>query len=168
MMVILIAIVEILMEIDFELDQTKVYDRTIIYRFCNALVRSIKDDIKVFVIPAKLTGLEESLLNADWITWTEQPKSITVESLILKILNCITWRERQNSIQIYIDPKPKMPNTENTTLEQIARFIDKGNNAAKYTTIFSRVFNEYQKHINEYWKAYLDVGYIIDIESEDE
>jgi hypothetical protein len=156
------------MEIDFELDQRGIYSREVMYRFCNALVRSIKDDIKVNVIPAKLSGLEEALLNADWITWTTKPKSINVEHLVLKILECITWRERKNSFQIYIDPKPKMPYTKDTTLDQIARFIDKGNNVAKYTTMFSRVFNHYQKNINVYWISYKNVGYIVDIESEEE
>ena len=157
------------MEIVFELreDQVKLYDRRLIYKFLDNLVESIKKDIKDALIPAKFEMLERGLLNANWIRWKTKQSGINISKLVDRILSCITWQERKTSFRIYIDPKMKMPYTVNTSLERVARFLDKGNNVSKHSTMFSRVFNYYQKNINEFWKAYLEVGYILDGEGED-
>lgn len=152
------------MEIVFTLpeDKVKVYDKRLIYKFLDALVRSIQKDIQDELVPAKFDMLERSLLNATWIRWKEKPSGINIPKLVNNILKCIQWSERKNSFRIYIEPTKKVPYTINTTYDQIARFLDKGNNVSKYSTMFSRVFNRYQEYINEYWLAYIEVGYIID------
>lgn len=150
------------MEINFTLDQDELYDKKLIESFCDSLVDSIKADIKNSIIPSKLPMLEKGLLNATWIRWSTKPSSINVVSVINAILKCITWKKRRLTYQIYIRPDVKMPYTVNTTLEQVARFIDKGNLISKNTTMFSRIFNKYEKNIQTYWKAYKEFGYILD------
>ena len=150
------------MELNFTLDQEEVYDPELMDKFCDKLVESIQIDIRNGLIPAKYSMLEESLLEATWIRWDKKPGKINVASVINAIIKCITWRKRRITYQVYIRPEVKMPYTVNTTLEQVARFIDKGNLVSKQTTLFSRVFNEYEKNIETYWNTYKEFGYILD------
>ena len=148
------------MELEFEIndDNFKVTNKKAVYEFLDLLVDSIRTDIKNELVPAKFDMLETSLLNATWIRWLEKPSRINISKLINRILKCITWQERVGTFRVYIDPNIKMPYTVNTTLEQVARFLDKGNNVSKYSTLFSRVFNKYQENIYNYWRAYVEFG----------
>ena len=150
------------MEIDFELNSKEVYDQDLADKFCDALVDSVRTEIKQGLIPAKFPMLEQSLINATWIRWKRPPKHININRLINSILKCITWRKRKYSYEVYIRRDIKMPNTVNTTLEQVARYIDKGNEVTKATTMLSRVFNNYQKNIDKHWEAYKKFGYALD------
>ena len=78
------------------------------------------------------------------------------------MLKCIAWMKRKYTYEVYIRRDIKMPNTVNTTLEQVARYIDKGNEVTKATTMLSRVFNNYQKNIDKHWEAYKKFGYALD------
>lgn len=151
------------MELNFTLDEEELYDKDLLAKFCDKLVESLRTDIKNGLIPTKYPLLEQGLLNATWITWTDKPKSINVESVIDKILECITWRQRRLTYQVYIRTDVLLPYTVNTTLESVARFIDKGNNVTKYSTLLSREFNRYEKNIEDYWKTYKEIGYILDV-----
>ena len=150
------------MELNFSLNSDELYDTELLARFCDKLVESIGTDIKNGMIPAKFPELEEGLLNAKWINWTEKPDRINIESLIDAICRCIAWRERTFSYQVYIRTDVLMPQTVNTTLEQVARFIDKGNEVTKYSTLLSRVFNNYEKNIEQYWESYKHLGHLLD------
>ena len=142
------------MEINFTLDRDELYDKDLLEKFCDKLVESIRIDIRSELIPAKYPMLEQGLINASWIIWTKKPKSIDIEGLVETILKCIVWRKRRITYQVYIRTDIKMPQTVNTTIEQVARFLDKGTLISKYSTMFSRVFNDYEKHIDSYWKTY--------------
>ena len=150
------------MEIDFELNSKEIYDQDLADKFCDALVDSVRTEIKQGLIPAKFPMLEQSLINATWIRWKRPPKHININRLINSILKCITWRKRKYTYEVYIRRDIKMPNTVNTTLEQVARYIDKGNEVTKATTMLSRVFNNYQKNIDKHWEAYKKFGYALD------
>lgn len=150
------------MEINFELNQDELYDQKLVDNFCDKLVESICTDIRAELIPAKYPMLEQGLINANWIRWTKKPKSIDIEGLITTILKCITWRKRRIRFQVYIRTDVMLPQTINTSLEQVARFLDKGNLISKHSTAFSRVFNKYEKRIDDYWKVYKEFGYIMD------
>lgn len=156
------------MELNFVLSEEELYDQGLLLQFCDTLVESIRTDILEGLVPAKYPLLEEGLLNATWITWEDKPNSINIEKLIKAILKCITWRQRRLTYQVYIRTDVKMPGTVNTSLESIARFIDKGNNVTKYSTLISRVFNKYEKDIGEYWEAYREVGYIVELDERNE
>lgn len=146
----------------FELNQNELYDTNLLSAFCDKLVESIGADVKKCMIPAKFPILETALLNATWIQWVDKPKGINIESLVDMICRCITWRERRNSYQVYIRPDVLMPQTVNTTIEQIARYIDKGNNVTQSTTMLSRVFEHYERNIDQFWKIYLELGHLLD------
>lgn len=148
------------MELNFELDRDNVYDQDLTEKFCNALVESLRTEIREGLIPAKYDSLEQSLINSTWIMWTEKPKRINIEGLINLILDCISWRKRKYTYQVYIRTDVKMPHTVNTTVEQVARYIDKGNEVTKYTTMLSRMFNYYQRNIDKFWEAYKELEYL--------
>lgn len=150
------------MELNFELNHEDLYDTKLLDSFCDKLIESIRTDIRAELIPAKYPMLEQGLLNAQWIAWTKKPKTIDIEGLIDIILKCIVWRKRRYRYQIYIRTDVKVPQTVNTSFEQVARFLDKGNLISKHSTMFSRVFNEYEKHIEDYWTSYKEFGYILD------
>lgn len=151
------------MEIEFEVDKKRVYDPKLVEKFCEKLVQSLRQDIVNQLVPAKFPILEKNLINAVWIPWQKKPKSIDVESLIKKTLMCITWTKRDTTYRVYIDTKEKMPYTNGrVTLEQIARFIDKGNNVSQSTSLYSKVFNHYQENIKEFWEMYKEFGNVFD------
>lgn len=154
------------MELNFELNRDEVYDQDLTEKFCDALVESLRTEIREGLIPAKYEALEQSLINSTWIMWTEKPKRINIEGLINLILSCISWRKRKYTYQVYIRTDVKMPHTVNTTVEQVARFIDKGNEVTKYTTMLSRMFNYYQRNIDKFWGAYKELEYLDDREVE--
>lgn len=156
------------MELVFEIndDNFKVSNKNLEFKFLDLLVESIQTDIRNGLIPAKFEMLEQGLLNATWIRWVKKPSAINISKLIERILSNIKWQVRGKTYRIYIDTNVKMPYTVNTSLEQIARFLDKGNNVSKYSTMFSRVFNYYQENIKSYWKAYVEFGDIFEVEKE--
>lgn len=154
------------MVIEFTLPEENLHDQRLKGMFCDALVDSLRQDIKNQLIPAKYEFMEQGLLNATWIRWDKKPKHLRIPTLINAILKCITWRERIDGYQIYFRTDVKMPYTVNTTLEQVARFLDKGNLVSKCSTVFSRVFDDYEKRIPDLWKVYLEIGYFQDITKE--
>lgn len=150
------------MELNFELNSKDVYDQDLAEKFCEALVDSIKTDIRNSIPPAKYPVLEKLLINAKWIRWKTEPKHINVSRLIDLILDCIEWRKRKYSYQVYIKTNVLMPNTVGTTLEQVARFIDKGNEITTQNMMLSRIFNDYERNIKKHWEAYKYLGSALD------
>lgn len=125
--------------------------------FCMFLVREIRKDILNSVNEEKLQSKEKDILNASWIVWTRKPRKINMDRLLRFILNNIRYKKRKkHRYLIDINPKVLMPYSRNP-IEQIARFIDKGNERSLGTNLFTRVFMRYRLSINDYWKSFVSL-----------
>lgn len=130
-------------------DELKIMDD-----FCNYLVREIKQRLLLEMPVDKLISKEKDILNASWIQWTKKPNHINVIKLVKLIINNIRYRKRKgHKYLIEINPNILLPRSK-TPIEQVARFLDKGNNVTFGTTFLSRVFMIYRSSINNYWRSY--------------
>lgn len=132
-------------------------ERKLIPDFMDGLVSDIKKDIMRSVIPAKFLVRESDVLNASWIKWKKKPKHIKMKSMMMYIANNLVWVKRQdNQYVIEINKSAKIPNSY-TSIDALARFLDKGNDVIPGTHFMSRVLTRYRRKINDYWKAYVSI-----------
>jgi hypothetical protein len=145
------------MRIDFSLRNEDFDETQIMNKFCQYIIKKIKVDLFYSVSDSKMRVREIDLLNASWIRWknNKPPKRINMSKLVNYIISNIVFINRRNSnFSILINPRTLMPHTY-TPLEQIARFLDKGNNATPHTLLFTKVFNFYRKNLNKYWDNFI-------------
>jgi len=93
------------------------------------------------------------LLSASWVRWNTLPRNINANKLCQDIVNCLEVKQRKSVFTIELNKK-KLMNNSRTTLEQVARFIDKGNEVVRGTYFLTNIMTRYQVKIYNYWKAY--------------
>ena len=145
------------MTIEFEIEGTDKEEMNLMVPFCEFLVFNIRQDIDEQLNVELLQAKSRDLLKAKWIKWTNKPNYINMNWILQDIKSAIKYRERETGhYQIYFDTTILFRNSKNK-LEQIVRFIDKGNDVSKATGVFSKIFNRYQKNIPKYWTAYIQL-----------
>ena len=143
------------MKLIFELIGEDREEMELMDEFCEQLVIDIRRDIYNNVIPSKMECREEDILSANWIDWIKKPSSLNVMTIVNLIIDKIGYMSRKNTFVICVSPKAKLPNS-NTSLDSIARFLDKGNEDTPYTVFISKFFNDYTTvKINNYWEAFI-------------
>lgn len=74
--------------------------------------------------------------------------------LLRKIASSVRYRKRKNNIfVIEINPYVIMNNSTNP-IDQVVRFLDRGDIGVKGTYQFSRIFDKYRYNMDRYWKSY--------------
>lgn len=143
------------MRLEFEIVNLEKDEAELIPEFCNLLVKCMSTDIRNSLKSEKLQTREHDLLNVGWISWNRKPESINMYRLGLYIADSIICKPMQNnSYVVEINPKIRMPYSS-TRLEQVARFLDRGNESMHPMPFISPVFNKYRMRINEYWKSFV-------------
>lgn len=132
-------------------------ERNLIPDFMDGLISQIKRDIKSSVVASKFIVREQDVLNASWIRWKIKPRHIRMKSLMLYVTSNLEWVQRRNNqFVIQINKLAKIPNSY-TSIDTLARFLDKGNNVTPGTYFISKVLAKYRENINDYWKAYVSI-----------
>jgi len=145
------------MTIDFEIEGTDKEEINLMKPFCEFLLFNLRQDIDEQVNIELLQAKSRELLKATWIKWTSKPNYINMKWIIEDIKSAIKYRERETGqYQIYFDTTVLFRSSKNK-LEQIVRFLDKGNDVSKATGVFSKIFNRYQRNIPKYWTAYIQL-----------
>ncbi len=145
------------MTIDFEIEGTDKEEMNLMKPFCEFLLFNLRQDIDEQVNMELLQAKSRELLKATWIKWTSKPNYINMKWIIEDIKSAIKYRERETGqYQIYFDTTVLFRSSKNK-LEQIVRFLDKGNDVSKATGVFSKIFNRYQRNIPKYWTAYIQL-----------
>lgn len=125
--------------------------------FCNTLIKNMAHDIRSNINFQRLQVYEKKILNAKWIKWnSNKPKSINMLGLLESILDSIEYQRRNNTGEyaILFNSNMRLYGSR-TSINRIARFIDKGNESIPGIYVFSNTFNKYSKNIDQYWKAYI-------------
>ena len=146
------------MKIQFQLMGSNEKEIELMDEFCKSLVRQIKRDVINLLPKEKLMARERDMLNATWILWKDdKPKHINMIKLAKFIAKNIRYKKRRgHRYLIEINPAILMPHSKNS-IEQIARFLDKGNEVSTGTFFLSRVFMKYRVSIDEYWNAFVSL-----------
>lgn len=146
------------MKIQFQLMGSNEKEIELMDEFCRSLVKQIKKEIIDLMPLEKLQAREKDMLNATWILWRgNKPKHINMIKLARFITRNIRYKKRRgHRYLIEINPAILMPHSKNS-IEQIARFLDKGNEMSPGTFFLSRVFMKYRTSIDEYWNAYVSL-----------
>lgn len=145
------------MTIDFEIEGTDKEEMNLMKPFCEFLLFNLRQDIDEQVNMELLQAKSRELLKATWIKWTSKPNYINMKWIIEDIKSAIKYKERETGqYQIYFDTTVLFRSSKNK-LEQIVRFLDKGNDVSKATGVFSKIFNRYQRNIPKYWTAYIQL-----------
>ena len=145
------------MTIEFTIEGTDREEVNLMKPFCEFLIFNLRQDIDELINTDLLQAKSRDLLKATWIEWTSKPTYLNMKWILEDIKSAIKYRERETGrYQIYFDTNAMFPYSKNK-LEQIVRFIDKGNDVSKPTGIFSKIFNRYQRNIPDYREAYIQL-----------
>lgn len=145
------------MRIEFQLIGNNKEEIELMDEFCMFLVREIRKDILNSISMEKLQSKEKDILNASWIKWYDKPRKINMVKLLKFILRYIRYKERKrHRYLIDINPNVLMPYSKNP-IEQIARFIDRGNERSLGSNLFNKVFMKYRLSISNYWKSFVSL-----------
>jgi len=145
------------MKIIFKITSKDKEELSIVNDFCNMLVSEIKSDILNNVNYYKLSLYEDSLIKSSWIIWKRTPRKIDMKKLVNLIVDSIVCTNlRKGRHMISVDNSVILPNSY-TSIERVARFLDRGNELYNGTFFISKIFMKYQKRINDYWKSYVSL-----------
>lgn len=145
------------MKIQFQLVGDNREEFELFDEFCKLLVNNIKKDIFNSLPIEKLNSMEKFLINAKWINWIDKPTSINMSKLAKLIIKNIRCYKMKNDIYtIDINPLQLMPFSTNK-LEQIARFLDRGNELSSGSHFINDIFIKYRLMINNYWNSYVSL-----------
>lgn len=152
----------------FSLTDVNNSEKKYIKPFCEYLVYNIQQDIFKKANWLKINRKSDDILNCNWVSWKKKPKRLNMYRVMKLITKNIVCNKCKNDVYIIqVKNNVRFPNTRNT-LEQIVRFIDKGNILEKVlpTMCISDVFNTYtQRKINRMWREY--VIYCINVLGDD-
>lgn len=146
------------MRIDFTFENLDKDERKLVRDFCIMIRDQIRLEIIENSIPLKFIVREVDLKNAEWINWKHRPIRINMTKLVkLIVKNINITRDFRNIYTIQINPIAKMPDSYNS-LDQIARYLDRGDEDIPPTAFISNVFDKYRNIISQYWKIYISMN----------
>lgn len=149
-------VLELAMKIEFKIDASNEDERNIIDDFMDDIIESIRTDMIRSLPSKKMDNRELALINSPWMRWRKIPRNLDMYGLCREIINNIIWRERAHTYVIEIDSHKYLKNSRNK-LSQVARFLDKGNEATRGTFFISKVFSKYGRNLRRYWISYVSV-----------
>lgn len=143
----------------FELKNMSNDEIRIIPDFCEYLLKNIKKDISRNANYIKIDKYEKYLINSKMIRWTndEKPKSIDMNKLcnyIIRNFECVSLKG--NSYSIQLKRNVRIPESR-TSIDKIARLLDKGNGLIVPTLFISKVINYYTRNINKFWRSFVSL-----------
>jgi len=123
--------------------------------FLDYLLNDIKNEILENTNMIKLQNNSINVLNADFIKWNSKPKHLDMDKVLDFIVNNIICENCGKGNYIIKFKNIKFLNSKNM-LEQVVRFIDKGDFNSNPTLFISKHFNKYTQYvINNMWAKYI-------------
>lgn len=142
------------MEFKFEISKMDKDEIEIIPNFCEYLLSEIKSDIISNISYIQMNKRKKYLINSNFVNWIERPKNIDMHKFCIFIVNSFVCKNLNNNVySISINKKVKFPKSK-TSVDRIARLLDKGNEEIQPTQFISKILRIYMKNINKYWKSY--------------
>lgn len=143
------------MRLMYRVDSRDEKERQVEKLFCESMKKTLISHMRKNISVKKLQMREDLMLSTTAIDWVKKPKHIDMSyvlNVILSNVECIKIEKTHTYIIKF--KNVNFPNTYNT-IDNIVRFLDKGNEEFPAMYVFSNILNSFENNINVYWKTFV-------------